>query len=97
MTRKEAVKIIRPDMVSEDYIGGVYGCPAGTLIYKDRVFFFDTPAEEVSAKLCRTRTDCWLCWEEKLTLAESASLLAAVGESVVRAYMKGKLDGAIQK
>ena len=40
MTRKEAIQLLYPDRVHGDFIGGVYGCPHGTVAYKGKLFYF---------------------------------------------------------
>lgn len=88
MTRKEVIKILRPKLLSEDYTGGVYGCPCGNVFYNGRNFYFDN-------NVCMG--NCTRCWNEKLSIRESASFLSAVGVEVVRAYMRAKKNESVQK
>ena len=76
MTRREAIKILRPDDLSEDYTGGVYGCPSGDY-YRIDGFHFDMKENEACPG------DCTRCWDEKLSVEECASLISAVGEDVI--------------
>lgn len=84
MTRKEAIKILFPSHVSEEYTGGVYGCPCGKVLYDERYFYFDMKIVEACPG------DCTRCWDEKLSIQESASLLSAVGVDVIHAYLREK-------
>ena len=84
MTRKEAIKILSPDRLSADCSGGVSGCPCGKVLYRGRCFYFDMQ----NIGFCYG--DCTRCWDEKLSIDESASLLSAVGEDVIRAYLRNK-------
>ena len=91
MTRKEAVEILSPFRISEDCTGGVFGCPCGKVLYKERFFYFDMKTVEACPG------DCTRCWNEKLSIKESASLLAAVGAEAVRAYLRKKRNEPVQK
>lgn len=91
MTRKEAIEILNPCRLSDDYTGGVYGCPCGKVLYKNRYFYFDMKIVEACPG------DCTRCWDEKLSIGESTSLLSAVGEDVIRAYLRKKRNEPVQK
>lgn len=85
MTRKEAIQLLHPDRVHGDFIGGVYGCPHGTVAYKGKLFYFDS-----KDYITNCDTFCENCWEKPLSVEESASLLSVVGEDVIRRYLKQK-------
>lgn len=84
MTRKEAIEILRPDYLSVKYTGGVYGCPCGSVLSHGTHFHFD---DVVSSYCCG---NCTQCWDEKLSIEESSSLLSVVGEDVIRDYLRKK-------
>ena len=97
MTRKEAIEILRPEDISSQHTGGVYGCPCGSIYYHGRHFYFDNKSP-VCLKVCSGSViDCTKCWNKKLSIEESASLLSAVGEDVIRAYLKRKRNEPVQK
>lgn len=85
MTRKEAIQLLHPDRVHGDFIGGVYGCPHGTVAYKGKLFYFDS-----KDYITNCDTFCEYCWDKPLSVEESASLLSVVGEDVIRRYLKQK-------
>lgn len=85
MTRKEAIQLLYPDRVHGDFIGGVYGCPHGTVAYKGKLFYFDG-----KDYITNCDTFCEYCWDKPLSVEESASLLSVVGEDVIRRYLKQK-------
>ena len=85
MTRKEAIQLLHPDRVHGDFIGGVYGCPHGTVAYKGKLFYFDS-----KDYITNCDTFCENCWDKPLSVEESASLLSVVGEDVIRRYLKQK-------
>ena len=96
MTRKEAIEILRPEDISEKCTAGVFGCPCGTIFYHGRDFYFDNELPECYYAEPGALVDCSMCWDQKLSIKESASLISAVGEDVVRAYLRRKKD-AVQK
>ena len=85
MTRKEAIQLLHPDRVHGDFIGGVYGCPHGTVAYQGKLFYFDS-----KDYITNCDTFCENCWDKPLSVEESASLLSVVGEDVIRRYLKEK-------
>ena len=91
MTRREAIEILKPERLSDDYTGGVYGCPCGKLLYNDRYFYFDMKIVEVCPG------NCTRCWDEKLSIQESAALLSAAGVDVIREYLRKKRNEPVQK
>lgn len=94
MTRREAIKILQPDRLGREYTGGVYGCPCGSVAYHGHLFRFD---DAISSYCCG---NCKRCWDAKLSIDESASLLSVVGEDLIREYLKkkrGTENGPIQK
>ena len=97
MTRKEAIEILKPEHISESCTAGVYGCPCGTIFYQGRYFYFDNAAPECFHARPSALVDCTKCWNKKLSIEESASLLSAVGEDVVRAYLRKKRNEPVQK
>ena len=84
MTRREAIDILRPDRLSGDCTGGVYGCPCGSVVFHGLHFYFDD-----KVAVCR-HSSCEKCWNEKLSIQESAALLSVVGEDVIRDYLRKK-------
>lgn len=91
MTRREAIEILRPDRLSGDCTGGVCGCPCGTVVYHDRYFHFD----DVAGSYCCG--NCMRCWDVKLSITESVSLLSVVGDNVLREYMRKKKNEPVQE
>ena len=92
MTRKEAIEILRPEYLSKWYTGRVYGCPCGSVFSHGRCFHFD---KEIEFFICCG--DCNACWNEKLSIEESASLLSVVGEDVIRDYLRKNRHEPVQK
>ena len=97
MTRKEAIEILKPEHISESCTAGVYGCPCGTIFYQGRYFYFDNAAPECFHARPSVLVDCTKCWNKKLSIEESASLLSAVGEDVIREYLRKKRNEPVQK
>ena len=92
MTRREALAILHPSRVHKDFIGGVYGCPHGTVAYNGKLFYFDS-----KDYIDNCDTFCEYCWNKPLSIQESASLLAVVGEDVIRGYLRRKHDESIHE
>lgn len=96
MTRREAIEILRPEHISEEFTAGVFGCPCGSIYYEGRYFYFDNKVAPCFKARPSALVDCAKCWNKKLSIEESASLLSAAGVEVVRAYLRRKRN-AIQK
>ena len=96
MTRKEAIEILRPEHISDDFTAGVFGCPCGSIYFQGRYFYFDNKIAPCFEARPSTLVDCAKCWDKKLSIEESASLISAVGEDVVRDYLRRKRN-ALQK
>lgn len=91
MTRKEAIEILKPERINESCTAGVFGCPCGKVSYRGLNFYFDM---QTCSFCCG---DCTRCWNEKLSIKESANLLSVVGDDVIRAYLRKKRNEPVQK
>ena len=91
MTRKEAIEILKPERINESYTAGVYGCPCGKVFFREQYFHFDMQ----NAGFCFG--NCMRCWNEKLSIAEIASLLSVVGEDAIREFLRKKKNEPVQK
>lgn len=66
MTYREYAERYRPNRVSNQYVGGVCGCP-GSII--DGALFSDIPGQKMGPGPCRVRNSlgsCAACWDQEI-------------------------------
>lgn len=96
MTYKEFTECARPELVSDCYGGGVYGCPYRTK-YKDgaRLMSFDCHTSPNGKEM-----SCDNCWNQEMNLNETAMAIEIYGSDWYFSaldYIRGKHDTNLQK
>lgn len=90
MTYKQFIECARPELLSEKYVGGVYGCPFD-ISFKDgsRILSFDCHALSEYDK----RQQCDTCWNQEMDANETARAIELYGSEwylSALAYLEAK-------